>query len=298
MPESSCCSPSRDSDASLSSSDQSLRGNTDEIELIEINQTAFKMGSSSTHVFHADGESPVRDVRVNPFLISTTTVTNRQFEQFVKATGYETDAEKFGWSFVFEGLVPDVDLEISVRGRLAHPNWWLAVNGANWRAPFGPSSTIADHLDHPVVQVSWNDAVAFAGWAGLRLPSEAEWEIAARGGLEQKIYPWGDDFDHENPPANIWQGNFPDQNLLLDGYLATAPAKSFEPNNFGLYNCVGNVWEWTSDSWQGRPDHKVTKGGSYLCHDSYCNRYRVSARTSTSTDSTLCHTGFRVAGDI
>ncbi len=255
----------------------------------------FLMGSDSHHVFHADNEGPVREVEVNEFWIDRTTVTNRQFVEFVAATGYETESESFGWSYVFDGLVSEEVLAKHTRGRLQSPNWWLAIDGADWAHPFGPDSDVNEIQDHPVVHVSFNDANAFARWSGKRLPTEAEWECAARGGLEQKTYPWGNDFfEGAVAGANIWEGEFPRFNTLADGFLATAPAESFRVNGYGLYNLVGNVWEWTSSTWDGQ---QVLKGGSYLCHDSYCNRYRVSARIKNTPDSALSHTGFRLVTD-
>lgn len=252
---------------------------------------SFLMGSDSPLVFHSDAEGPVREVELAAYWIDQTAVTNEQFRAFVGATGYQTDAERYGWSFVFDGSVSEETLAEFCRGRLERPNWWLAIDGADWSHPFGPDTEAIP--DHPVVHVSWNDANAYASWLGKRLPTEAEWECASRGGLVQKTYPWGDDFEVDGQPgANIWQGNFPAENTLVDGFFSTAPAESFNPNGFGLYNTVGNVWEWTSSD---RAGQKILKGGSYLCHDSYCNRYRNSARISNTPDSSLAHTGFRLA---
>jgi len=286
-----CCSPSRGSARENLTSVASDGGSKGGMVLIQ--EQIFLMGSDSHHVFHSDHEGPVRSVKVAEFWMDETSVTNAEFSKFVEATSYRTEAEVFGWSFVFDGLVSKETIANHCRGRLEHPNWWLAIDGADWAHPFGPDSSY--EADHPVVHVSWNDANAYAKWIGKRLPTEAEWECAARGGLQQKVYPWGDNFEVDGKPgANIWQGDFPVSNTLEDGYFATAPARSFSPNAYGLFNMVGNVWEWTSSDWDGG---KVLRGGSYLCHDSYCNRYRNSARIKNSADSSLAHTGFRLALD-
>ncbi|MDF2725205.1 MAG: serine/threonine protein kinase [Paenibacillus sp.] len=263
----------------------------------------FWMGTDDAEGFPADGEGPVREVEVAPFYIDPCTVTNAQFADFIAATGYKTEAERFGWSFVFHLFVEDKT------GTQPVPNtpWWLAVNNSYWAQPEGAGSSISDRMDHPVIHVSWNDAVAYCRWAGKRLPTEKEWEFAARGGLVKKRYPWGDllkpGADHM---CNIWQGKFPEKNNASDGYIGTAPARSFPPNGYGLYNVSGNVWEWCSDRWTvggapatGGPKaaNRVMRGGSYLCHKSYCNRYRVAARSSNTPDSSSGNTGFRCVAD-
>jgi formylglycine-generating enzyme required for sulfatase activity len=270
----------------------------------------FLMGTDDPGGFPADGEGPVREVTVAPFYIDRFAVTNRQFASFVEATGYRSDGERFGWSFVFGGLLPDEFPE--TRGVAAAP-WWRQVYRADWSHPFGPQSSLDGLDDHPVVHVSWDDAQAYCAWAGKRLPTEAEWECAARAGLSQNRYPWGD----EREPGgvymmNIWQGTFPSRNTLEDGYLGTAPVDAFPANGFDLHNMSGNVWEWCADWFSpsfhiegprqdpvGPPsgDAKVIRGGSYLCHDSYCNRYRVAARSSNSPDSCTGNMGFRCARD-
>ncbi|HEX5480665.1 MAG TPA: formylglycine-generating enzyme family protein [Dehalococcoidia bacterium] len=271
---------------------------------------AFLMGTEDGEGFPSDGEGPVRDVRLRPFRIDATAVTNAQFATFVDATGYVTDAERFGWSFVFGGLLPDDFPE--TRGVEAAP-WWREVFGASWRTPEGPQSGIDAREGHPVVHVSWNDAMVYCAWAGKRLPTEAEWEYATRGGLEQARYPWGDELTPGGRHmCNIWQGTFPSKNTTDDGYYGTAPADAFEPNGFGLYNTSGNAWEWCADWWHtayhiegpredptGPPSGvaKVIRGGSYLCHRSYCNRYRAAARTFNTPSSTTGHMGFRCAAD-
>lgn len=275
----------------------------------------FWMGSESTEVFPDDGEGPVREVTVSAFRICPTTVTNAEFARFVEATGHRTDAEKFGWSYVFRGLLHPQARSSIVDGVVPEASWWWGVNETTWRCPQGPGSEAID--DHPVVHVSWTDAQAYATWAGVRLPTEAEWEKAARGGLDRKTYPWGDDLtpggEHR---ANIWQGEFPEHNTVEDGYAATAPVTAFAPNGYGLHQMAGNVWEWTADwfspFWHTRDQPRtridptgpprgsarVVRGGSHMCHRSYCNRYRAAARTQTTPDTTLGHTGFRVVADV
>lgn len=261
---------------------------------VDIAGATLLMGTDGPEAVPGDFEGPARPVEVEEFSLGAATVTRAEFGRFVAATGHRTDAESFGWSYVFEGFLPP-RLEI-VSAPLSGSPWWRQVFGADWRHPFGPGS--ASPPDHPVVHVSWRDAAAYAAWVGGRLPGEAEWELAARGGLEGCRFPWGDVFAPDGVArANIWEGEFPTHNTGLDGYLGTAPVRSFPPNAFGLHNMVGNVWEWCADDWSPRhPGLKVVRGGSYLCHDSYCNRYRVSARTATTADSSTGHTGFRVAG--
>ena len=284
----------------------------DTVVMVELPGGTFLMGSDDPDARPEDGEGPVREVTVDGFRIGHATVTNGQFSAFVEATDYRTEAESFGWSYVFKGL-----LSRSKQRRLGKTHdvkavpWWLAVEGAYWRKPEGPGSNLRGRLHHPVVHVSWHDASAYCEWADMRLPTEAEWEYAARGGLAGKRFPWGDALlDGAKHRCNIWQGRFPDSNTLADGHFGTAPAESFAANGFGLYNMAGNVWEWCTDwfspDWHrshstvnptGPPtgDNKVLKGGSYLCHDSYCNRYRVAARYANTPDSTTGNAGFRCA---
>lgn len=253
-----------------------------------------------------NGEEFRTSETLRDFRLCVTAITNAQFGEFVAATGYVTEAERLGWSFVFWSDVPETILE--TRG-VVGLEWWRRVDDANWQDINGPGTReVAWFPDHPVVQVSWNDAMAFADWAGGRLPTEAEWEHAARAGLGDVPYPWGetDPGDCGPFPCNIWQGEFPIRNSGADGYLATAPARSFDANGFGLYNLVGNVWEWAFDPYHvaafNRPQemrgYRVAKGGSYLCHRSYCWRYRIAARIGNSPDSTTPHMGFRLAFDV
>ena len=269
------------------------------------------MGTRDRDRVHGDGEDPVREVRVSDFYVDAKAVTNAGFRRFVDATGYVTDAEKFGWSFVFHHFV-SAEVARSVDRAVAAAAWWWRVDGAAWHSPEGPGSGVDGRLDHPVVHVSWADASAYAAWAGNRLPTEAEWEFAARGGLRQKRYPWGDTLTPGGRHVcNVWQGEFPNVNAIKDGYAGTAPVDAFEPNAYGLYNMSGNVWEWCADWFgtvhprgpvvdpKGPPsgEGKITKGGSYLCHASYCNRYRVAARTASTPDSSTGNMGFRCAAD-
>jgi formylglycine-generating enzyme required for sulfatase activity len=297
----------------------------------------FIMGSDAESA--RPEERPAHRVRVDGFWIDRTEVTNAQFRAFVEATGYVTTAEKppkleeimsqvppgtpppppeklVPGSMVFTPPRGEVDLRDFWR-------WWTWTPGADWRHPEGPGSSIEGRDDHPVVHVSWDDANAYAGWAGKRLPTEAEWEFAARGGLDRKPYTWGD-----QPPtdsrvfANIWQGEFPHSNTAQDGYTGTSPVKSFPSNGYGLYDMAGNVWEWCADwfdrdlyrrragsgviinptgpevsSDPTRPFERLRaeRGGSFLCNDSYCSRYRPSARHGNSPDTGMSHVGFRCA---
>jgi len=267
------------------------------------------MGTESKEGFAADGEGPIREVIIDSFYMDTYPVTNRQFAEFVERTGYKTEAERFDWSFVFHKHVPPELVEDTVRG----VTWWCKVRGACWRRPEGPDSSVDSRPEHPVTHVSWHDAIEYCRWAGKRLPTEAEWEYAARGGLEQKTYPWGDELTPGGRHlCNIWQGEFPDVDTAEDGYSAPAPVNAFPPNGYGFYTITGNAWEWCSDWFHptyhvtatrtnpvGPPEGavKVMKGGSYLCHKSYCNRYRVAARTSNTADSSTTNISFRCVRD-
>jgi formylglycine-generating enzyme required for sulfatase activity len=296
----------------------------------------FTMGSADIHA--QPDEMPPHQVRVEGFWMDQTEVTNAQFRAFVVATGYITTAEiPPDWEVLKKQLPPGTPKppdEVLVASSLVfkattHPvpltdvtSWWAWVAGADWRHPEGPGSSIEGKDDHPVVHVSWDDAEAYAKWAGKRLPTEAQWEMAARGGLGGMAYVWGDEpIDAQR--ANVWQGSFPHENTAADGFAMTAPVKSYPPNGYGLYDMAGNVWEWVAD-WY-RPDtyrraadgeavdpkgpdasfdpaeptvpKRVNRGGSFLCHASYCAGYRPSARMKTSPDTSLSHMGFRCVKD-
>jgi formylglycine-generating enzyme len=286
----------------------------------------FTMGSDD----HYPEEAPTHTTTVGDFWIDRTTVTNAQFEAFVRASGYETSAERPVDPALFPGAAASLLVPSSVVFRRPdgkvdlrdHYNWWTYVPGADWRHPEGPGSSIEHRMDHPVVQVAFEDVEAYAAWCGKAIPTEAEWEFAARGGLEGKPYVWGDEFTPGGRyMANTWQGQFPTENLLLDGFEGTAPVGSFPPNGYGLFDMAGNVWEWTrdvygshaaasspccadtplreNDSNQRRPGappraQKVLKGGSHLCAPNYCRRYRPAARIAHDADTATCHIGFRL----
>jgi formylglycine-generating enzyme required for sulfatase activity len=288
----------------------------------------FLMGSNE----HYPEEAPAHRVKVGAFWMDEHTVTNKEFRRFVDATGYVTLAEKPANADDYPGAKPEMLAPSSVLFRkasqpvdLRNPyNWWTYVAGADWRHPRGPGSSLQGLWDHPVVHVAYADAEAYAHWAGKELPTEAEWEFAARGGLEGAEFCWGDELAPGGKlHANFWQGEFPWQNLLEDGFEWTAPVASFPPNGYGLYDMAGNVWEWTTDWYQEHgkidspcctianprggereasvdprtPDvkipRKVTKGGSYLCAPNYCRRYRPAARMAQGIDTSTCHLGFR-----
>ncbi|GGL15722.1 formylglycine-generating enzyme family protein [Mangrovihabitans endophyticus] len=265
----------------------------------------FRMGDPHGDDRFGDGETPVHDVALAAFDIDATTVTNRDFAAFIAGSGYRTEAEEYGFSAVFHlAVAAGAD---DVTGQAPGAPWWLGVRGADWAHPGGPRSDLDGLADHPVVHVTWNDAVAYCRWAGRALPSEAQWECAARGGLSGARYPWGDELGPDWF-CNIWQGAFPRHNTRADGWLTTAPARSYRPNAYGLWQPVGNVWEWCADWWDpgyyavspaddprgpASGEQRVLRGGSYLCHDSYCNRYRNAARSASTPDSSMGNAGFR-----
>ncbi|WP_159887799.1 formylglycine-generating enzyme family protein [Paenibacillus puerhi] len=317
-PKPSCCSASRSASSTAVAASTPAFAFEPRIAfrttegMIRLEGGTFLMGTGDEEGFPEDGEGPVRRVTVDPFYISPYTVTNSEYKAFVDATGYITDAERYGWSFVFHLLISS-ETARKVSRVVQQTPWWWRVDGAWWRHPEGSDSHIEDRLQHPVVHISWHDAMAYCAWSGKRLPTEAEWEYAARGGLVQKKYPWGDVLKPDGVHrCNIFQGKFPEKNNAADGYAGTAPVDAFPPNGYGLYQTSGNVWEWCSD-WFSRDipsgsmtvnpkgpsagHSKAMRGGSYLCHKSYCNRYRVAARTSNTPDSSSGNIGFRVAAD-
>ena len=287
-------------------------------------------------------ERPLHRVKLDGFWMSRTPVTNQEFKNFVDSTGYITTAEKpIKLEDIMKGLPPGTpppekqslepssmvftspERTIQINNVLS---WWRWQKDANWRQPEGPGSSIENRMDHPVVQISYYDALAYADWKEMSLPTEAQWEYAARGGHEQQMFTWGNTpIDNTNPQINIWQGSFPYNNTLNDGYEATSPVTAFPPNDYGLYDMSGNVWEWVADWYHNReysmrlslgtvenpigpktsydPDEpylakRVIRGGSFLCNDSYCSGYRPGARMKTSPDSSANHTGFRVVKNV
>lgn len=318
MDDNTCCAPGRPADGltTPATGTEGFRristGSTEGMRLIPGGD--YRLGTDGVYGFAADGEGPAHTVTLAPFLLDATCVTNEQFNLFVNATHYKTEAERFGWSFVFIGHLTAKQQETAVRAHVLGSEWWCRVEGATWRHPEGPGSNIKQRWAHPVVHVSWHDATAFAAWAGKRLPTEAEWEAAARGGLVQKRFPWGDELEPDGRHLmNVWQGKFPGQNTCADGHFGPAPAKSFKANGHGLYQMTGNVWEWCHDWFDAgyyavaprenpagpaNGERRVMRGGSYLCHASYCNRYRTDARSSNTPDSSTTNLGFRCARDL
>lgn len=270
-----------------------------DLSMIGLAGGTFLMGSEDRLAYAQDGEGPVREVAVQGFAIAATTVTIAEFAAFIAATDYRTDAETHGDSLVFTGLLADNLRETSPAVQ-ATP-WWRQVTGATWFQPAGPGSalkpgtTAEAWAGHPVTHVSRADAEAYAQWVGARLPTETEWEFASRGGLDQQPYPWGPEREpHGQARMNTFAGVFPDGPTKPVGTVA---ADSFAPNGFGLHNTTGNVWEWASTEFSAQDHRGVLRGGSYMCHDSYCRRYRTSARSAVTPDTSLGHTGFRLALD-
>ncbi|WPU92409.1 formylglycine-generating enzyme family protein [Mucilaginibacter sabulilitoris] len=314
-------------------------GNSTHKGMVWIKNGTFMMGGDNKQA--ANDEYPKHKVMVTGFWIDATEVTNAEFARFVKATGYVTTAEKKpDWNELKKQLPPGTakpDDKLLVPASLVfsspkqavdlndYGQWWSWQTGANWRHPHGPGSNILGKENYPVVQVSWYDAQAYCKWAGKRLPTEAEWEWAARGGLTNNIYPWGNEpVDSGKPKANTWQGSFPYKNLLTDKFYFAAPIKSFKANGYGLYDMAGNVWEWCNDLYNDKyyasinkpagvadpqgpaksfdPEEpyatkRVIRGGSFLCNDSYCSGYRVARRMKSTEDSGMEHLGFRCVRD-
>jgi len=296
-------------------------------DMVRVPGGAFQMGSD----YHYPEERPAHAAKVDGFWIDKFEVTNQQFARFVEATGHVTLAERPARAEDYPGAKPELLKPASVVFRKParrvdlrnHFNWWSYIQGANWRQPEGPESTIEDRAQHPVVHLAYEDAVAYAEWVGKELPTEAEWEFAARGGLEGAVYAWGNDFTPDGKAmANTWQGEFPWQNLCTDGFEGTAPVGRFPPNGYGLFDMIGNVWEWTSDWYSAghaatkpccggasvktadqsydpqmpeiRIPRRVIKGGSFLCAPNYCRRYRPAARMAQPIDTPACHVGLRL----
>jgi formylglycine-generating enzyme required for sulfatase activity len=319
--------------------DSKLEVNNSHKGMIWIKAGTFMMGADNSQA--SPDEYPKHKVTVDGFWMEATEVTNADFKKFVKATGYITTAErKLDWNELKKQLplgAPKPDDSLLVAASLVfdppkHPvdlndytQWWAWKKGANWKHPHGPGSSIKGKDNYPVVHISWCDAVAYCKWAGKRLPTEAEWEWAARGGMQNKIYPWGNEpVDEGKPKANTWQGHFPDNNTMRDKFYGLAPVASFPPNGYGLYDMAGNVWEWCADYYNNNyystitspngikdpkgpvsshdPEDPYTKkrvirGGSFLCNDSYCSGYRVARRMKTTEDSGMEHLGFRCVQD-
>ncbi|XP_051687875.1 formylglycine-generating enzyme isoform X1 [Oryctolagus cuniculus] len=267
-------------------------------KMVLIPAGVFTMGTDDPQI-KQDGEAPARRVTIDAFYMDAYEVSNADFEKFVNSTGYLTEAETFGDSFVFEGMLSE-RVKTDIQQAVAAAPWWLPVKGADWRHPEGPDSTIRHRPHHPVLHVSWNDAVAYCTWAGKRLPTEAEWEYSCRGGLQNRLFPWGNKLQPRGQHyANLWQGDFPVTNTGEDGFRGTAPVDAFPPNGYGLYNMVGNAWEWTSDWWtrhhsveetlnpKGPPSGKdrVKKGGSYMCHKGDLGCSRTAAALALSMQS-------------
>jgi len=282
----------------------------------DTNNMVFMKGGKFTFgtdkpIIYSDGEDPAREVTLDPYYMDMHEVSNAEFQAFVDATGYVTEAENFGNSFVMDAMVSD-EVRKGIKESVKAVPWWLLVHGTSWKKPFGPDTDLTDRMDHPVIHVSWNDAVAYCTWAQKRLPTEAEWEFACRDGKTDRLFPWGDkEQTNENFKFNIWQGEFPEKNTGDDGYIGTAPVTEFKQTKTGLNNILGNVWEWTANNWSTKHkwkkahnprgpkkgDNKVRKGGSYMCIKEHSYRYRCGARDQNTPDSSSANLGFRCAAD-
>ncbi|NXY16290.1 SUMF2 enzyme, partial [Atrichornis clamosus] len=270
--------------------------------MVQLPGGTFQMGSSSLE--RRSEERPLGEVAVEPFALDKHPVTNRDFREFVREKKYKTEAEAFGWSFVFEDFVSE-ELKKKVTQKLESAPWWLPIEKAFWRQPSGPGSSIKDRLDYPVLHVSWNDAQAFCAWKGKRLPSEEEWEFAARGGLEQRMYPWGNKFQPNR--TNLWQGDFPRGDTAEDGYHGVSPVTAFPPqNSYGLYDLLGNTWEWTASEFLApgqasrAQNMQVLRGASWIdtADGSANHRARVTTRMGNTPDSASDNLSFRCAADV
>jgi len=275
--------------------------------MVLIEGDKFHIGTDHP-IFPADGEMPRRPVRLSSFYLDTREVSNQEFSRFVQDTGHVTEAETFGNSFVADFYLSEKE-KSGISQAVAGAPWWLPVEGADWRHPEGSSSDLAEKNDHPVVHVSWNDAVSYCSWAGKRLPTEAEWEVACRSGKENRLFPWGNKWRPKDTfYANTWTGQFPAEDTGEDGFAGTSPVASFPASDNGLHDMIGNVWEWTQDWWTTQhvadpsgPEtgtDKVKKGGSFMCHKDYCYRYRCAARSQNTPDSSAHNLGFRCAASV
>ena len=318
-PKKACCAPTMAHAEHLEESRAASRTRRrttigDTAGMLRLDGGKFLMGTDHDKGFPADGEGPVRQIRVDPFWIDAHPVTTEEVARFVKATDYQTDSERYGWSFVFQGHLAGERYKQLVEDTVLAAQWWCKVPGSDWAHPEGPDSSIKGLENYPVTHVSWDDAAAYAEWAGKRIATEAEFEYAQRGGTEQQLFWWGNDLEPGGKYlCNVFQGRFPDQDTAADGYAGVAPVDAFPSNPYGMLSSIGNVWEWTAD-WFSADYHvdanpfnpvgppsgarRVMKGGSYLCHESYCNRYRLGARTGNTPDSAAGNIGFRCVRDI
>ncbi|MEW7278728.1 formylglycine-generating enzyme family protein [Aquimarina sp. 2201CG1-2-11] len=330
----SCSQKKQESKNTETTSPETSSSNDTPPGMVWIPESQFTMGALANDPYARVDEKPAHEVKVSGFWMDATEVTNADFRKFVEATGYITTAErKPDWEELKKQLPPGtpkphdsllvaasmVFTPVDTKNLFDWSQWWSWVEGANWKHPQGPESSINEKDTHPVVQISWDDTQAYLKWAGKRLPTDAEWELAARGGLKNKLYPWGNDANI-TAYGNTWQGTFPLYNSLEDGYFTTAPVGSYKPNGYGLYDMAGNVWEWTADWYnvkyyqesanqgiisnpkgasqpydpqQPYTPQRIQRGGSFLCNNSYCSSYRASARMHCSQDTSQDHVGFR-----